>query len=135
VKAKNNYDKLTPLPRQAIAILRELHEARVCEYVFAGRDLSGPISNMTMLKKLKEISGDPKLTVHGLRGTFRTWAQDETEFEEEIVEHCMLHITGDAAEKAYKHGKAVKRRRAVLQAWADFANKPPAKVVKMERAA
>ena len=93
------------------------------------------MSNMTMLKKLKEISGDPKLTVHGLRGTFRSWAQDETEFEEEIVEHCMHHITGDAAEKAYKHGKAVKRRRAVLQAWADFATKPPAKVIRMEHVA
>jgi transposase InsO family protein len=28
--------------------------------------------------------------VHGLRGTFRTKAQDETDFEEEIVEHPAL---------------------------------------------
>jgi integrase len=123
---KNDCDKLTPLPRQAVAILRNLYDSRVCDYVFPGRDLKGPISNNTMLKALKEISGDPTLTVHGLRGTFRTWAQDETDFEEEIVEHCMHHITGDAAEKAYKHGKALRKRRTVLQAWADFATKPPA---------
>ncbi|WP_063791845.1 tyrosine-type recombinase/integrase [Bradyrhizobium valentinum] len=123
---KNDCDKLTPLPRQAIAVLRKLYDGRVCEYVFPGRDLKSPMSNNTMLKALKEISGDPTLTVHGLRGTFRTWAQDETDFEEEIVEHCMHHITGDAAEKAYKHGKALKKRRAVLQAWADFAATPPA---------
>jgi hypothetical protein len=30
------------------------------------------MSNNTMLKALKEVSGDPTLTVHGLRGTFRT---------------------------------------------------------------
>jgi integrase len=131
---KNDQDKLTPLPRQAITILRELHESRVSDFVFPGRDLSGPISNNTMLKRLKELSGDPKLTVHGLRGTFRTWAQDETDFEEEIVEHCMHHITGDAAEKAYKHGQAVKKRRAVLQAWADFAMRPPAKVLPIRKA-
>lgn len=128
---KNDYDKKTPLPRQVVAILRELYDSRVCDYVFPGRDLNGPMSNMTMLKKLKELSGDPTLTVHGLRGTFRTWAQDETDFEEEIVEHCMHHISGDSAEKAYKHGQALKKRRAVLQEWADFATK----VLSIDRAA
>jgi integrase len=132
---KNTFDKLTPLSRQAVAILRRMHENRINDYVFPGRDLKGPMSNMTMLKALKEISGDPTLTVHGLRGTFRTWAQDETDFEEEIVEHCMHHITGDDAEKAYKHGKAVRKRRIVLQAWADFATRPPGKLIKMDRAA
>jgi integrase len=132
---KNEYDRLTPLPRQALAILRNLYEDRVCEYVFPGRDLAGPVSNNTMLKKLKEVSGDPTLTVHGLRGTFRTWAQDETDFEEEIVEHCMHHITGDDSEKAYKHGQALRKRRVVLQAWADFATKPAAKVIAINRAA
>jgi integrase len=125
---KNNNNKRTPLQRQALAILREMYEKRVNEYVFPGRDLDGPISNNTMLKAFKEISGDPTLTVHGLRGTFRTWAQEETDFEEEIVEHCMHHITGDEAEKAYKHGRALRKRRVVLQAWADFATKSPAKL-------
>jgi integrase len=132
---KNEYDRLTPLSRQALAFLRELHAVRVSDYVFPGRDLDGPMSNNTLLKKLKDISGDPTLTVHGLRGTFRTWAQEETDFEEEIVEHCMHHITGDEAEKAYKHGSAVNKRRKVLQAWADFALKPAAKVIELDRAA
>jgi DNA invertase Pin-like site-specific DNA recombinase len=99
------------------------------------RRVASQVSNNTMLKALKEISGDPTLTVHGLRGTFRTWAQDETDFEEEIVEHCMHHITGDDAEKAYKHGQALRKRRIVLQAWADFATKPPAKLIATARAA
>ncbi|WP_076858171.1 tyrosine-type recombinase/integrase [Bradyrhizobium mercantei] len=125
---KNDIDKLTPLPRQAVAILREMHDSRVSDYVFPGRNLAGPMSNNTMLKRLKELSGDPTLTVHGLRGTFRTWAQEETNFEVEIVEHCMHHITGDAAEKAYKHGAALRKRCEVLQAWADYALKPIGKV-------
>lgn len=132
---ENIYDKRTPLPRQALAILREMYETRINDYVFPGRDLDGPMSNNTMLKALKEISGDQTLTVHGLRGTFRTWAQDETDFEEEIVEHCMHHITGDDAEKAYKHGQALRKRRIVLQAWADFATKPRAKLIATGRAA
>lgn len=132
---KNYYNKRTPLSRQALAILRDMYERRINDYVFPGRDLEGPMSNNTMLKALKEISGDPTLTVHGLRGTFRTWAQEETDFEEEIVEHCMHHITGDDAEKAYKHGQALRKRRVVLQAWADFATEPRAKVITMNRVA
>jgi hypothetical protein len=63
--------------------------------------------------------------VHGFRTTFRTWAQEETDFEEAIVEHCLHHITGDDAEKAYKRGEALRKRRIVMQAFADFATLPP----------
>jgi integrase len=89
---------------------------------------------MTMLKHLKEITGDKHLTVHGFRSTFRTWAQEETDFEEEIIEHCLHHITGDEAEKAYKRGEALRKRRIVMQAFADFATRPPAKVVPIKAA-
>ncbi len=107
---KNERLKRTPLPRQTLAYLREAYESRVSdEFVFPGRNLAKPISNMTMLKHLKEITEDETLTVHGFRTTFRTWAQKETDFEEEIIEHCLHHITGDDAEKAYKRGDRKKR--------------------------
>jgi integrase len=123
---KNERHKRTPLPRQTLVYLREAYESRVsAEFVFPGRSLARPISNMTMLKHLKQITGDETLTVHGFRTTFRTWAQEETDFEEEIVEHCLHHITGDDAEKAYKRGEALRKRRIVMQAFADFATQPP----------
>src|SRR6266849_6409602 len=123
---KNERLKRTPLPRQTLAYLREAYESRVSDaFVFPGRSLGQPISNMTMLKHLKQITGDETLTVHGFRTTFRTWAQEETDFEEEIVEHCLHHITGDDAEKAYKRGEALRKRRIVMQAFADFATRPP----------
>lgn len=129
---KNERAKRTPLPRQTLAYLRDAYGNRVSDFVFPGRSLKKPMSNMTMLKHLKEITGDETLTVHGFRSTFRTWAQEETDFEEEIVEHCLHHITGDEAEKAYKRGEALKKRRVVMQAFADFAMRPPAKVIPMK---
>lgn len=133
---KNERLKRTPLPRQTLAYLRETYESRVSEeFVFPGRSLAKPISNMTMLKHLKQITGDKALTVHGFRTTFRTWAQEETDFEEEIVEHCLHHITGDDAEKAYKRGEALRKRRTVIQAFADFATRPPKNNVAPMRAA
>ncbi|MGJ5135685.1 tyrosine-type recombinase/integrase [Bradyrhizobium oligotrophicum] len=126
VDTKNERPKRTPLPRQALAFLRKAYNERVSDhFVFPGRRFSQPISNMTMLNYLKQISRDPTLTVHGFRTTFRTWAQEETDFEEEIIEHCLHHITGDEAEKAYKRGEALKKRRTVMQAFADFATRPP----------
>jgi len=126
VDTKNERLKRTPLPRQTTVWLREAYERRLSDgFVFPGRRLAQPVSNMTMLKHLKQIAGDETLTVHGFRTTFRTWAQEETDFEEEIVEHCLHHITGDEAEKAYKRGEALKKRRVVMQAFADFATRPP----------
>ena len=42
-----------------------------------------------------------------------------------IVEHCLHHITGDDAERAHKRGEALRKRRIVMQAFADFATRPP----------
>lgn len=56
---------------------------------------------------------------------YRHSATAETDFEEEIVEHCLHHVTGDDAEKAYKRGEALRKRRIVMQAFADFATQPP----------
>jgi integrase len=123
---KSERAKRTPLPRQTLAYLREAYAHRVSDdFVFLGRTLKKPMSNMTMLKYLKELTGDESLTVHGFRTTFRTWAQEETDFEEEIVEHCLHHITGDDAEKAYKRGEALKKRLLVTQKFADFATQRP----------
>ena len=73
--------KRTPSPRQTLTYLREAYESRVSdEFVVPGRSLKKPISNMTTLKYLKELTGDESLTVHGFRATFRTWAQEETPF-------------------------------------------------------
>jgi hypothetical protein len=44
-------------------------------------------------------------------------------------------ITGDAAEKAYKRGEALRKRLAVMQAFADFAARPPKSNVTQMRVA
>jgi integrase len=78
---------------------------------------------------IKEVTGDDSLTVHGFRTTFRSWVQDEeTGIDRETAEHCMHHILGDEAEKAYKSGEALKKRRVAMQKFAGFATRPPATV-------
>lgn len=131
---KNDRAKRTPLPQQTLSYLREAYEERVSDYVFPGRDLKGPMSNMTMLNRLKDITGDKDITVHGFRGTFRNWVQEEnTGIDRETAEHCMHHLLGDAAELAYKTGEALKKRRAALQKFADFAMSSSGTVLPFKR--
>jgi integrase len=120
-RTKNEADLITPLSKAAVALLREEHENRISDdVVFVGRDMASPMSNMTMLKLIKTVSGDPSLTVHGsVRTTFRSWGQDG-DFDDDVLEHCMHHIKGDEAAKAYKQGKAVRKRKQVFEAWADY---------------
>ena len=124
---KNERLKRTPLPRQTLAYLREAYQSRLNDaFVFPGRSLAKPMSNMTMLKLLKHITADETLTVHGFRTTFRTWAQEETDFEEETVEHCLHHITGDDAEsrlQARRSAEEAARRDSGLRRLRDAAAK------------
>jgi integrase len=76
-----------------------------------------PIGAAEMWRVAKKLR--PEITVHGFRATFRTWAQETTDFPSETVEHCLAHITGDASERAYKRGDAIEKRREVMAAWAD----------------
>ena len=67
---------------------------RIDKYVFPGLKAGTTCSNNTMLKLLKVDMGR-KATVHGFRSTFRTWGQNETSIEREVLEYC--RITSRAA--------------------------------------
>jgi integrase len=119
-----------PLSRQVVEILTGL--PRLGEHVFAGLKPGKGLSTMAMLSALKYLnrlaSGqttwvDPKsgrpITPHGLRATFRTWGEDAG-FARELLEEALGHQIGTAVERAYRRTDSFERRRAVMQAWADF---------------
>jgi integrase len=66
-------------------------------------------------------------TVHGFRSSFRDWCGEETNFPREIAEAALAHVTGDKAERAYRRGDALEKRRALMDAWATFLSTIPAK--------
>jgi integrase len=115
--------------------LRSAYEMRFGDYVFPGRTRGKPMSNMTMLELLKDMKLGKKITVHGFRATFKTWADEEMNFSNQAVEFCLAHVPGDAAEKAYRRGSMLKKREQIIATWATFATKPTAKVVSIQLAA
>ena len=89
-------------------------------YVFPGLKVGHPISNMTLLMTLRRMDR-PDLTAHGFRSTFRDWAAERTEFQNEVAEAALAHVVRNQAEAAYRRGDLFEKRRALMEAWGKFA--------------
>jgi integrase len=106
-----------PLPRAAIAVLKQMQALRQADLVFPGDRRGKPLSNMSMLMMLRRM-GRSDLTAHGFRSTFRDWAAECTNFPREVAEAALAHVVGDKVEAAYRRGDLFEKRRRLMDAWA-----------------
>jgi integrase len=100
-------------------------------------DVSGKaLSTNALLAVLNRMGRKGAMTTHGCRASFRTWAQERTNFPWELAELSLGHKVGSAVERAYARGDALKKRSAIMQQWANFLARPAkdAKVVEFARA-
>jgi integrase len=79
-----------------------------------------PLSDMTLTAVLRKM-GRNDITVHGFRSTFRDWAGETTTFPREVIEAALAHRLKDKAEAAYARGDLFNKRRALMEAWSDYA--------------
>jgi hypothetical protein len=86
---------------------------------------------LTELKSLNPSTLSNAQTVHGFRSTFRTWGQNETSIEREVLEYCLHHIEGGEAELAYARGDCWGKRETALKEWEAFCNSNAAPRVKL----
>ncbi len=69
-----------------------------------------------------------KVTAHGFRSTFRTWAAERTSFPREVCEATLAQINGDKVEAAYQRSDFFEKRRELMAQWAKFLANPVAVV-------
>lgn len=107
-----------PLAPRAVEILREAEKlAEGSGLVFPS--LRGkPLSDMTLSKLVKELGFEAD--VHGFRTSFRTWAQEQTNFPREVAEAALAHAVGDAVEAAYARSDVFEKRRKMMESWAGY---------------
>jgi integrase len=86
-----------------------------------------------LLAVLARMGRKGMMTTHGLRSSFRTWAQERTSFAWELCELCLGHKIGTQVARAYARGDGVQKRVAIMQAWANFLSRAqePGKVVQL----
>lgn len=117
VKARKEHR--VPLTHAAMEIIGPLSQARVSDWVFPGQRHNRHLSATAMKMLLRRMQIEDA-TPHGFRSSFRDWAGDETSVAREIAEGCLAHSVGNRAERAYRRGDALEKRRSLLEAWANF---------------
>ena len=107
-----------PLSRQALEVLRTQRTFVESEWVFPGRICGRPLSNMALLMVMRRM-GRFEVS-HGFRSTFKDWAAECTEFGDELSEKALAHQVKDQTKAAYQRGDMLEKRKAMMQAWADY---------------
>jgi integrase len=119
-RMKAGREHRVPLTDRCIELLRIVRPlARPDGYVFPGARPGRPLSDMSLGAVLKRMDLR-QVTPHGFRSGFRDWAGEATEFPREIVEAALAHVVGGPVERAYRRADGLQRRRAVMDAWADY---------------
>jgi integrase len=120
-RMKGGVPHRVPLSGRALAIVQEMWALRQNEFVFPGQ--RGVMSPNNFLRFLEGL-GRGDVTTHGFRSTFRDWAGEQTNFPREICEDALAHRVGNAVEEAYRRGDFLEKRRRLMEAWADFCERP-----------
>ena len=122
-RMKKSREHRVPLTDTTLAILAGLKEFTPHapdNFIFQNLTTRAPLSNQAMSELLKGMRD--AATVHGMRSSFSSWANDETPHNSKIIDFCLAHINTDATEAAYRRGDAFAKRRAVLVDWDTFLN-------------
>lgn len=112
-----------PLSEAAVAVLREAQSMTgKAGYVFANHwKPDAPISRNAIYQAVSKAGlrcRVGKVTAHGFRTSFKEWARTQP-FADELSEIALAH-DADAVRRAYARGDLLDRRRALMDAWAEY---------------
>ncbi len=128
IRMKGGREFRVPLAPRCIEILRSAKAlSDGSEFVFPGRVVGKPISNMAFLMALRRMG--VAATAHGFRSSFRDWASEKTHFSNEVCEQALAHAVKDKVEAAYRRSDLFKKRAALMDAWASYAASKDADVI------
>ena len=116
-------DMVVPLPRQAVAILREQQIINGhTEYVFYSETAKKHqiISDATANNQLHNLGYQNIHCVHGFRATAKTILQEHLKYSLLLVEMALGHTTKDPNGAAYGRFEYIDGRTEMMQKWADY---------------
>lgn len=116
-RMKMGREHRVPLSGEALAVLEKvkgLSDDLVFPSVKPGRQLSASY----LFDVLEEVK--PGFTVHGMRSTFRDWAEECTAFPHEVKEAALAHQVRNSVERAYRRTDLFEKRRELMAAWGRY---------------
>jgi integrase len=138
-RMKARKEHRVPLSPAALAVLASLPRIEGNPFVFPGARHGRPLSNMALLQCMRGMGygagGDRGDAVpHGFRSSFRDWSGEVSSFPHDVCEMALAHTIANKAEAAYRRGSLFAKRRAMMEAWADWCGKPAAAVAQLKAA-
>jgi len=121
-RMKMREQHLVPLSRQAVAILRELHELTGPDgYLFPSvRSKRQPISENTLNAALRSAGyAKDQMTGHGFRHMASTLLH-ERGYKSELIERQLSHGDRNVMRATYNFAEYLPERRRMMQDWADY---------------
>jgi integrase len=122
-RMKADRDHNVPLSQEARRVLKLASEYQTGDLLFPGHRAGKPLSLTAVIKALRN-AGAGDATTHGCRSTFKDWAAKRTSFSPEVSEMALAHVVRDKTEAAYRRGELLKKRAALMEAWAQFVSTP-----------
>src|SRR5690606_37428265 len=115
---------IVPLPRQAVALLRELQTITGAGALMFpnNRKPTEPMSATTINRALEHM-GYPSgfWTGHDFRATASTQLHEQG-YRDELVEIQLAHADKKKSRAAYNHAQYLPERKTMMQAWADWVD-------------
>lgn len=119
----NDRPHVVPLPRQAVALLKELHPlSGHGAYVFPSLLGGGrPMSENTVNTALRRLGFDKEtMTAHGFRAMARTLMTERLGVDAAVVEAQLAHGKSGPLGAAYDRAEFIAQRRKAMQQWANY---------------
>ena len=119
-KMKAGIEHKIPLSDEALKIIELMRKKHNHEYLFHNPATGRHISNGAMLVFLKKQFPQLKITVHGFRATFRTWAEEAGIYQPHAIEFCLAHELPNKVEKAYLRTNLTEQRKVIMNDWEKY---------------
>lgn len=116
-RTKTGKEHKIPLTDEARRCINEAHKVAECKLLFPSTK-GKPLSDATM-SRFMEREGY-KARPHGLRATFRSWAEECTDAPFEVKEACLGHAVDMGVVGAYQRSERLEKRKKLLNAWTRF---------------
>lgn len=122
-----------PLPKQAVALLRELEtltmrrETEVTsqpQYLFPSVTRRGqPLSNTSLLMALRRMGYYKRMTGHGFRALAMSAIKEQLGYRHEVVDRQLAHEPRNSIDKAYDRADFKAERKVMMQDWANYIDR------------
>jgi integrase len=138
-KMKMRVDHITPLSRQAVEILKSLHEVtgggRYCFPASTSAQKTMCANSFSWAFSFMGYEGT--MTSHGFRAMARTILDEVLQFPYHLIEHQLAHVVRDPNGRAYNRTSHLEERKKMMQVWADYLYglKAGCKVIPFKKAA